>query len=136
MLYAIKSDTSYVKVGISANPKGRLTELQVGHPGELTLEAWWVFADEGRAPEVEAAVHGLLASKRVRGEWFNATLQEVSDAVEKVAHSFGDSVWSKTSEPFAPVRLWIETDILLALEGKGVNLHALVNDLLRRSVGQ
>lgn len=73
MIYFIRDESSgHVKVGHSVDPAKRLNTLQIGSPSRLTLE----MTLPGGA-SVEAVFHARLASKRVRGEWFALTRDEV-----------------------------------------------------------
>lgn len=68
-VYAIKEDsTGNIKIGISANPRRRLEQLQTGNSSTLTLvavkEAVNGYADEAQLHLTNSAYH-------VRGEWFS-----------------------------------------------------------------
>ena len=68
-VYAIKEETTgNIKIGISANPRRRLEQLQTGNSSTLTLvavkEAINGYADEAKLHLTNAAYH-------VRGEWFS-----------------------------------------------------------------
>ena len=68
-VYAIKEEsTGNIKIGISANPRRRLEQLQTGNSSTLTLvavkEAVNGYADEAKLHLTNAAYH-------VRGEWFS-----------------------------------------------------------------
>lgn len=69
-LYFIEAiGTDFVKVGIcTGDPYARLSSLQTGCPFELR-----VLAHRPGTHREEAAVHALLESSRVRGEWFRRT---------------------------------------------------------------
>ena len=68
-VYAIKEEsTGNIKIGISANPRRRLEQLQTGNSSSLTLvavkEAVNGYADE-------AQLHLTNSTYHVRGEWFS-----------------------------------------------------------------
>lgn len=68
-VYAIKEEsTGNIKIGISANPRRRLEQLQTGNSSTLTLvavkEAVNGYADEAQLHLTNSAYH-------VRGEWFS-----------------------------------------------------------------
>ena len=68
-VYAIKEEsTGNIKIGISANPRRRLEQLQTGNSSTLTLvavkEAINGYADEAQLHLTNSAYH-------VRGEWFS-----------------------------------------------------------------
>lgn len=70
LLYLIEeSDGDCVKIGISDNPKARLSELQTGNPNNLLLRQTWEIKHD-KPMFVEKQVHGTLKKFRVRGEWF------------------------------------------------------------------
>jgi len=55
----------YCKIGYSADPASRFSELQVGNPFPLQLAHFF-----GGDRDAEAEMHERFASQRVRGEWF------------------------------------------------------------------
>ncbi|MEM6434508.1 MAG: GIY-YIG nuclease family protein [Cyanobacteria bacterium P01_D01_bin.115] len=69
-IYVIRFGSKPVyKIGYSANPRGRLNELQCGSPAKLALvKAFSV--NSNIAPQVESQIHKLLDFNRLRGEWF------------------------------------------------------------------
>lgn len=67
-LYFIESPSfGAVKVGFSADPKRRFSQLQSGNPDTLKL-----LATMKCKASVERVAHEVLGSSRIRGEWFNA----------------------------------------------------------------
>lgn len=66
-----------IKIGHACNLDSRLSALQSGNPTDLRVLAAFV-ADE----DTEDALHDLLRSVCVRGEWFHP----VSDLVELIAN--------------------------------------------------
>lgn len=62
------SDGEFVKIGYSANPDGRLGEIQTGSPKLLTL-----IATMPGDTELEQAFHYRFAEYRTVGEWFQIT---------------------------------------------------------------
>lgn len=58
-----------VKVGHSARPKGRLSEMQVGSAHELRLCHTWAL-ERPAALALERQMHAALAWASERGEWF------------------------------------------------------------------
>jgi hypothetical protein len=64
--YVIRAGThGPVKIGTSSNPQQRLRQLQTASPRPLFLV--------GLVDETEAAMHLMLESQRLQGEWFAAT---------------------------------------------------------------
>lgn len=67
-----------LKIGISLDAHHRRINLQIGNPHPIALLAFMDFEDQGyEAREVEAELHRRLASKRIRGEWFAVTIDEI-----------------------------------------------------------
>lgn len=74
-IYAIGNNTNKTKIGISANPNKRLSQLQTGNPESLHI--YYTFAiNESTAHKFEKAAHHDIAHKRLKGEWFNLTPDE------------------------------------------------------------
>lgn len=73
-LYVIGSRLGPHKVGLSANPRRRLSQLQVGSPARLILKRCQPAASTN-AEAVEGYAHWLLRESFVRGEWFSVTEQ-------------------------------------------------------------
>lgn len=59
------------KVGISANPAARLSNMQTGSPELLYLVYESRPVSRQMAVEVERIVHAHLAEWRLHGEWFD-----------------------------------------------------------------
>lgn len=72
MIYIIHCD-GYCKIGYTrGSPRERLSQLQVGSPHEMTLMS----ITPGDL-QTEADLHRAFASKRVRGEWFELTIEDI-----------------------------------------------------------
>lgn len=72
--------TSFVKVGYvrsHRNIKDRILELNTGNPRKLILLDY--IDDVPRVSEIETICHKMLYSKRVHGEWFILTVDDISD---------------------------------------------------------
>lgn len=65
-----------VKIGVSADPKGRLKALQTASPTTLELTSWREYEN---ATAVERYLHRTFAHLRCNGEWFVP-----DDALERV----------------------------------------------------
>lgn len=79
-LYLIGApDIDAIKIGISDNPDERLHTLQVGNPYSLRVLHTIEVADAALA---ENAIHRVLETHRLRGEWFAIGFQAVLDAIE------------------------------------------------------
>lgn len=80
-LYVMES-CGFVKIGISRDAHHRRINLQIGNPYPIKLVIDWDVALDGYdAREVEAELHRRLAAKRVRGEWFSATVEDIDTAM-------------------------------------------------------
>jgi hypothetical protein len=68
----------FVKIGQATNISQRLDTLQTGCPFVMRVERI-LEAPNGRTEELEDKLHRRYRTKRVRGEWFRLTKQEVID---------------------------------------------------------
>jgi|SRR5579859_2725410 len=73
-VYLIKSSDAHYKIGQSTNVRARLNELQGASPLKLSLEYVIPCANLKIG---EAYLHGLFASRRLHGEWFDLTPVDV-----------------------------------------------------------
>jgi hypothetical protein len=79
-IYIIGPDGGPYKVGWSKDPKSRLGNLQVGQAVEVKIH-YQQETDVAKAKIIEKMVHRQLAHKRIRGEWFSASLEDIVDEV-------------------------------------------------------
>jgi hypothetical protein len=77
--------TPFLKVGVSANPRKRVLAMQTGNPMPLKLAAVTAFSSSEIALQVESRMHFLLGSLNQSGEWFQAGLPYVDEALKKAA---------------------------------------------------
>lgn len=75
-----------VKIGQARDPIGRLCELQVGSPDQLSLLGSIRCADTAEAVNLERSLHSQFAADRSHGEWFSPT----ADLMELIAQRVGD----------------------------------------------
>lgn len=54
-----------IKIGRSARPNSRLSDLQIGHPAKLTL-----LGTMPGGTALEGALHTLFDASKIRGEWY------------------------------------------------------------------
>ena len=73
-----------VKVGVTANVAGRLSNIQTGNPRLVAVDFFWRCRDARR---VERAVHMRLSAWSVRNEWFRCSLE---DAVRTIFEVVGE----------------------------------------------
>lgn len=85
MLYFL-SDGEYVKIGFSDNVKGRIPDIQVSNPKDLSVE---LVIDGDYA--LEQKIHNDLRKYHVRGEWFSYS-EVVKGYIDKLKS--GDLRWS------------------------------------------
>ena len=63
------------KIGMSKNIERRIETLQIGNPEKLYKIAAIDFQTIGRAKMVESQLHKMYSRARIRGEWFNSTIE-------------------------------------------------------------
>lgn len=68
-VYFIRNDrTSSIKIGVAADPRKRVSELQTGSDGSLEL----IHTEPGGAAR-ERELHARFSEDRIQGEWFRAS---------------------------------------------------------------
>lgn len=77
------NDKSHFKVGISKNPKNRLTQLKTGSPYHMDLLFSW---DSVLSKSLEAKFHENFKRFRVRGEWFYLYNGLILEFIEDIIH--------------------------------------------------
>lgn len=88
-IYLIYCATGHYKIGLSKEPEKRLLQLNTAWPVELSLVHFFV-ADN--AQEAEARLHAHYSAKRVKGEWFDLSQEQV--AFIKSITSYQDGVFN------------------------------------------
>ena len=78
-VYLLQSPTSAYKIGRTKNPDDRLKTFGVKLPFEVEYVCLIKTADMGA---LEAELHGYFADKRINGEWFNLTPDDVAQIKE------------------------------------------------------
>lgn len=94
VVYFIKAEGSgLVKIGYANNVESRLSSLAVGSPFELRVISEVRCIDRDDAKRVEKHFHVRFDSRgrRVRGEWFRITENEIEAAKE----DFFDEIFGK-----------------------------------------
>jgi len=78
-IYIMQDTTNqYLKIGFSKNPTYRESTLQAEKP---TIQLVRKF--KGTMAQEQAA-HRILAKYRIRGEWFQVTLEQAEEAIKRV----------------------------------------------------
>lgn len=86
-VYVITASEFCQKIGISADPVGRLLQLRTGHYQELKLSH---YAETPNAAWAEKMLHEFLKPYRIRGEWFSITAPQAINVVNQaVRYSVG-----------------------------------------------
>ena len=80
-IYVLSCPLGLLKLGVAADPKQRLRNLQVGSPVPLELAAKYPMSDRPSAEAVAAALQERFWDRRERGHWFRATPLEVRRAL-------------------------------------------------------
>jgi hypothetical protein len=75
------------KIGISAQMRTRLQELQVGNEKELRIFNAFSVPERQLATHLEARVHEQLAPASIRGEWFRVAPRFCERFIEEAAKS-------------------------------------------------
>jgi len=91
-LYLIKDENNNTKIGVSRDPKTRLSQLQQTNPSKLSLVHTMQVFD---MKTVESRLHDLYQDKRGQGEWFKLNDEDTfwmtsitSITKENYAHHF------------------------------------------------
>lgn len=83
-VYLMNDTTNnYYKIGISKNPTYREKTLQSEKP-TIEMIANKKFPNRKIAHSFEKALHSTYNEKRVRGEWFDLSQDEVNDIIESL----------------------------------------------------
>ncbi len=80
-VYLMKSN-NMIKIGHSKDPKGRLNGLKTGNPLAINLVKVLKCETESVASLVESTLHEKYKPRRVRGEWYMLTAEELIEIYE------------------------------------------------------
>lgn len=86
-VYLIKSESGLFKIGISADPRSRLSQIISASGFGAELVAFYKTNEPAHL--VEKKLHGLFAPYRVRGEWFDFPDTYSLEKFETVCDRFG-----------------------------------------------
>ena len=115
-LYLIATDVAplppvkAVKVGITANPFGRVDDLQCGCPDQLYIARAFGFSSRARARSLEKHFHHWKRDHRIHREWFYLDVDEaleslrihieasLTDGTEDYLDRFLEILWADSEE--------------------------------------
>jgi hypothetical protein len=83
-VYILRSETGHYKIGRTTNPEDRLTTFSVKLPFRVNYELV-ISSDHHRQFEIE--LHKRFADKRIDGEWFALTTEDI----EALRQEYGSS---------------------------------------------
>jgi Meiotically up-regulated gene 113 len=86
-----KSISGHVKVGVGADPRERLRNLQTGSSEQLEL-VYACAVKSNDANRVERAAHDIMWQKHLIGEWFDYTPEIAVAAIAAASHKLGDPI--------------------------------------------
>jgi hypothetical protein len=98
------------KIGITNNTTVRASQLATKMPFRMYVESAWEIPD-GRARELETALHKLLGASNIEGEWFEDPEETVVDGLSALMQLFG-------MRPVAETRLDRDDDSRKGLEDR------------------
>lgn len=74
-----------LKIGMAENLKNRIVGLDCGSPVPLYLRHFIFFVGRTVTKYVEGEVHRTLAESRVKGEWFDVSLETAAQTIAETA---------------------------------------------------
>jgi hypothetical protein len=78
-VYLILAENGLIKIGKSNDVYGRLKSLDTSSPLKLSL---LFYIETMNADELEDALHGIYDDKRIKGEWFSLSDEDVKEIME------------------------------------------------------
>jgi hypothetical protein len=119
------------KIGITNNTLVRATQLATKMPFTMYVEHAWEIPD-GRASELESALHSLLAASNINGEWFKDPEESLVDGLTRVLRFMN-------ARPITDTKLDEEDDSRAELEQRykqtGDNIRTLLGAVEPLSAG-
>jgi Meiotically up-regulated gene 113 len=96
-IYVIRGDHNLIKVGITTNPRARLSSLRTA--SAFPIDYSYLAAITGNSgAEIEHSVHQLLEQHRCHGEWFDVAPEMAVAAISGTAHKLGYPLLPVTTE--------------------------------------
>lgn len=100
-VYAIgKEPQGPLKIGYTQDIGTRLAKLQIGNHEELKVYCLGRVTHQKivnplTAKKAEGAIHRTLKDKRIRGEWFAVSADELTECVTAIGFAGGRLAWEK-----------------------------------------
>lgn len=115
LIYVIRHEHGFVKIGKSNEPRQRLKSLQTACPYDL--EIFTAITAIGDWHVIEQAIHDAYAEYRVGGEWFDLPEREVValDDVSRVKDTTVEQIAEWTPEKH--IRFKQEQNLSLIMRG-------------------
>lgn len=92
--FGLDGSASFVKIGISNNPRFRMASILTGNP----LDCLWVYAarfsTRKEACKIEREIHRRLGESRQRGEWFRVGSMDERDCRQFTLRIKGEIIGS------------------------------------------
>ena len=95
-VYVLSGVPGYAKIGVTKDPRARMSALQTGSPHRLKFAALWATPDSGL--DIEARSHEILSPTNAAGEWFRCSISVAISAVERASRELGVPVLSVSME--------------------------------------
>ena len=88
-IYLIRNINFEYKIGITKKSVNkRVKQLQTGNPHQLEIVSFFFIKNYNK---VEKSLHNIYKNKRLNGEWFNLTKEDVSN-FEKTVKIFEQAI--------------------------------------------
>jgi predicted GIY-YIG superfamily endonuclease len=98
-VYLIGTEPGNKKIGIASKPNQRLRQIQTGNPEKLEIFFTHRVSSKELAKSIESAAHRDLAKFRLKGEWFDVSIDigkkaiiEAADPSIKKAHTEAERI--------------------------------------------
>lgn len=86
-LYAVEHPDGYFKIGKSADPYNRTSQIQTGSPYNLNLRFVLKYLESIVKKDPEPVVHGWFEDDCVSGEWFDISPSTVARSFHELMES-------------------------------------------------
>lgn len=90
-IYVIATENATIcKIGISDNPAARLKQLQTGNAEILKIHHTVELGSRRKAELIESLIHKNNSTHRMKGEWFNMSIDDAIAEVDFHLIRYGD----------------------------------------------